>query len=178
MTPPGRVLAVVGNPKAGSRTFAAAAECAAQVAALVGAGTAAVDLAELAPKLLGWGDPEVDAVRAAMRDASVVVVASPTYKATYTGLLKLLFDQIGAGELAGVVGVPLMVGGASEHSLAVDVHLRPLLVEVGLSCPTAGLYVLEADLPGVAGVVEAWLATWGPALRAAVGPERDGSPIA
>jgi FMN reductase len=172
VTVPRRVLAVVGNPKAGSRTLAAAQECAAQVAALVGAEVGAVDavdLAELGPKLLAWGDPDVESVRTAMREASVVVVASPTYKATYTGLLKLMFDQIGAGELAGVVGVPLMVGGAPDHSLAVDVHLRPLLVEVGLSCPTAGLYVLEADLPGVAGVVEAWLATWGPALRAAVG---------
>jgi FMN reductase len=168
VTAAGRVLAVVGNPKAGSRTLAAAQECAARVAALVGAEVGAVDLADLAPKLLGWGDPDVAAVRAELRAASVVVVASPTYKATYTGLLKLLFDQIGAGELAGVVGVPLMVGGAPDHALAVDVHLRPLLVEVGLSCPTAGLYVLEGDLPGVAGVVEAWLATWGWVLRAAL----------
>ena len=60
-----------------------------------------VDLAELGPALLEWNNPTVTLVRDALRTSTVLVVASPTYKATYTGLLKLLFDQIGADELLG-----------------------------------------------------------------------------
>ena len=93
-------------------------------------------------------------------------MASPTYKATYTGLLKLLFDQIAAGELHRTQAVPLMVGGAPNHVLAVDVHLRPLLLEVGCSCPTQGLYILESELDNVATVIGAWADRWAAVLRA------------
>jgi FMN reductase len=162
---PAGVVVVVGNPKPASRTLAAARECADAIAReLGGAGVEVFDLAELGPRLLEWGDANVDGVRAAMRASTVLVVASPTYKATYTGLLKLLFDQVAADELIGVVAIPLMVGGAPNHALAVDTHLRPLLLEVGCSCPTQGLYVLEDRLPHMPEVLAEWLAKWRPAL--------------
>ncbi len=61
---------------------------------------------------------------------------------------------------------PLMVGASPAHSLAVETHLRPVLVEIGASCPTRGVYLLEGavaelDLTG-------WLAVWGHALRAVI----------
>ena len=58
-----------------------------------------IELAELGPALLGWGDPAVEAAKQAVAGADLVIFASPTYKATYTGLLKLFLDQFGAGEL-------------------------------------------------------------------------------
>ena len=42
----------------------------------------------------------------------MIVAASPTYKATYTGMLKAFFDRYGSNGLAGLVAVPLMTGGA------------------------------------------------------------------
>ena len=83
------------------------------------------------------------------------MVASPTYKATYTGLLKLFLDQIGADELAGVVTVPVMVGAGAAHALAVETHLRPVLVELGATMPTRGLYLQEADLAELTPVLDA-----------------------
>jgi FMN reductase len=62
------------------------------------------------------------------------------------GLLKLFFDAYGPSPLAGVTAVPLMVGAAPIHSLAVDVHLTPLLLELGASVPRRGLFVFESDL--------------------------------
>jgi FMN reductase len=161
------VVAVVGNPKPASRTLSAARELAGAIARELGGVRVEVfDLAEIGPSLLEWEAPEVVAVRDAMRACAVLVVASPTYKATYTGLLKLLFDQIAADDLLRVVAVPLMVGGAPQHALAVDTHLRPLLVEVGCSCPTQGLYVLESQLPEMTEVVAEWLDKWRGALAA------------
>ena len=52
--------------------------------------------------------------------ADVVVVASPTYKAAYTGMLKAFLDRYGNNGLAGTVAVPVMTGGWAGHSLAVD----------------------------------------------------------
>ena len=109
-------IAVVGNPKPLSRTRAAAESV---LERLTGAPPdRVVDVIELGAGLLGWGDPAVeDAVRA-LREAEVAVVASPTYKGTYTGLLKLFLDHVGTGDLAGVVAVPLMLGGGPAHALA------------------------------------------------------------
>jgi FMN reductase len=51
-----------------------------------------------------------------------------------------------------------MMGGAPIHFLAVDAHLTPLLQEIGASCPTRGLFILESELDELAGVIERWQA--------------------
>jgi FMN reductase len=99
---------------------------------------------------------------------ALAVVASPTFKASYTGLLKAFLDWFSSTDLSGVTVVPLMVGAGPQHALAVEVHLRPVLVELGASLPTRGLYVTEAQLGHLDEVVAAWLAEAGPRLRAAV----------
>jgi FMN reductase len=63
-----------------------------------------------------------------------------------------------------------MVGAGLQHALAVEVHLRPVLVELGASLPTRGLYVTEAQLGELDEVVAVWLEEAGPRLRAAVRP--------
>ena len=142
-----RVVAVVGNPKPASRTHRAALELRDAIAARVdGAETGLVDLAELAPELLDPGSPARAAALEEAARADVLVVASPTYKATYTGLLKLFLDGYGPAPLAGTLAVPLMVGAAPHHALAVDVHLTPLLLELGARCPARGIYLTEAEL--------------------------------
>jgi FMN reductase len=144
----------VGNPKLGSRTRAAG-ELLAQ--RLTGAlPTDVIEVAELGPGLLGWGDPAVAQAKATVAAADLLIVASPTYKATYTGLVKLFLDQFGAGELIGVTAVPLMLGAAPNHALAPELLLKPVLVEIGCTCPTPGLYLLDSayeDSPPL----DAWL---------------------
>lgn len=156
-----RVVVVVGNPQPQSRTRTAAELVGGLVAD--GGPVTTIDLAELGPALLEWGSPAVAEAKATLLAADRVVVASPTYKAAYTGLLKLFLDQFGHGELGGIPTVPMMTGGSRDHSLAVEVHLRPVLVEIGASCPTRGLFLggPEVDDPGPA--VGAW---WDEARRA------------
>jgi FMN reductase len=137
-----RTTVVVGNPKPRSRTLEAAQIVAEE---LTGApADAVVDIIDLGPGLLGWGDPAVAAALEQVTTSSVVVYACPTYKATFTGLLKLFLDQIPANGLAGTVGVPLMLGAAPNHALAPELLLKPVLVELGATCPTRGLYLLDS----------------------------------
>jgi FMN reductase len=103
-----------------------------------------IDLAEIQGGLFAWGDPAVGAALERVFAADVLVVASPVYKATYTGLLKAFGDQISQGQLNGKLALPVMMGGADNHALAVEHQLRPLLVELGATCATPGLYVLES----------------------------------
>jgi FMN reductase len=163
-TGPVSTIAVVGNPKPHSRTRSAAELV---VERLTGAPPdRVIDVVELGAGLLEWGDPAVtDAVRA-VAAAELAVVASPTYKATYTGLLKLFLDQIGTGDLAGVVAVPLMLGGGPTHALAPELLLKPVLVELGATAPTRGLYLIDKvwDDPAQ---LDPWLATARPQVEAA-----------
>jgi FMN reductase len=104
-----------------------------------------IDVVDLGPGLLGWGDPRVAEAKEIVKSAELLVVASPTYKATYTGLLKLFLDQFGAGELGQIPTFPLMLGGSPAHALAPELTLRPVLVEIGASCPSPSLYLLDSD---------------------------------
>jgi FMN reductase len=82
---------------------------------------------------------------AEVQAANLLIVASPTYKASYTGLLKLFLDRFAAGSLARVTTIPLMLGGDWRHSLAPEAFLKPVLAELGASTPTRGLFLLDSD---------------------------------
>lgn len=170
-----RTAIVVGNPRPGSRTLSAARLV---LDELTGAAPdLVVDLAEVGPSLLYWSDPGVGELVAEVAAADLVVVASPTYKATYTGLLKLFldrFDTRGPASLGGVA-IPLMLGGAPAHALAPELTLRPLLVELGATVPVRSLYVLERDHDDPAAYAD-WLAAARPVLAAVLGARREGVP--
>jgi FMN reductase len=158
------VTVVVGNPKPASRTLEAATLVATALAGR--APDTVIDVVDLGPGLLGWGDATVkEAVRTAAASA-LLVVASPTYKATYTGLLKLFLDQFATAEgLAGVVAVPVMLGAGPGHALAPELLLKPVLVEVGAICPTPGLYLSDATYADD-GRIDAFAERWRPIVDA------------
>ncbi len=164
------VAVIVGNPKPRSRTFEVADAVATAAALTLGLGVedrVTVDLADLGPSLFDWSSTQVRQAVDAVRACSLAVVASPTYKASYTGLLKSFLDWFGTTDLDGVVVVPVMVGAGAQHALAVEVHLRPVLVELGANMPTRGLYVTEAQLSELPAAVAEWLVEAGPRLRTA-----------
>ncbi|GAA4188386.1 NAD(P)H-dependent oxidoreductase [Gryllotalpicola kribbensis] len=164
-----RAVAVVGNPKPASRT----ADAAQRLATALGADEVElIDLIELGPGLIGWGDESVAAAVAKVQASDLAIFASPTFKATYTGLLKLFLDQFAtATGLEGVVAVPLMLGAGPAHALAPELLLKPVLVELGAIAPAPGLYQLDsayADDPKLAD----YAARWAPVIRAVAALER------
>jgi FMN reductase len=166
-----RIAVVVGNPKPASRTLGAAVAVADALADATGApaGHLVVDLAEHAASLFDWAEPELSRLTAEVAAADLVVFASPTYKASYTGMLKAFLDRYGANGLAGTVAVPVMTGGWAGHLLAVEVHLRPVLVELGAVVPARGLYITEPQFGDLGAAVGAWAATGVPLIQAALG---------
>jgi FMN reductase len=157
---------VVGNPKPASRTYQAAVHVVEQ---LTGAAPSlAIDLASFGSGLLDFSDAEVGAAVEAVRALDLVVFASPTYKASYTGLLKVFLDRFPSNGLDGVVAVPLMLGAGPGHQLAPEVFLKPVLAELGAVLPTRALYVLDSahDDPAA---YEAWLGSARSRILAAAG---------
>jgi len=165
-----RTTVLVGNPKRRSRTGTVGAAVASAVAHRAGweSRLDVLELADLSAELFAWGDPRVAEAKNRVIECDLLVVASPVYKASYTGLLKSFLDQFSRDELAALPTVPVMVGAGDLHSLAVETHLRPVLVELGASMPTRGLFVTEGDLGALEPMLEAFLDLWGGVLTGAI----------
>jgi FMN reductase len=151
------IVTVVGNPRPASRTHGLARTLAGELARALGSEPPLdVDLAELGPAVLDPGDDRADAAVATVLSGDLLVIASPTYKATYSGLVKAFLDRFATGALAGTAAVPILLGGAPNHQLAIDFHFVPLLFELGARVPARGLFVLESDVPEFGVTARRW----------------------
>jgi FMN reductase len=75
----------------------------------------------------------------------VLVVGSPTFKGSYTGLFKHFFDLLDPASLRGKPVILAATGGGERHSLIVEHQLRPLFgFFEALTIPTA-IYASERD---------------------------------
>src|SRR4051812_39166362 len=87
---------------------------------------------------------------AAINDAALrleradgVVIATPIYKAAYSGILKTFLDLLPQFGLTGKTVLPLATGGSMAHVLAIDYALRPVLSSLGAKHIVEGLFVLD-----------------------------------
>jgi FMN reductase len=141
-------VAISGSPRSPSRSKALA-EYSLQVLADGGYETRLIDLATLPAEALlaRVQSPELDDAIAAIGDARVVIAATPTYRALYTGLLKCFFDLMPQGHLVGKPCVGLQTGIAREHALSPEYGLRPLFASLEGSA-AAVLYARDDEFVG------------------------------
>jgi FMN reductase len=164
------VAVLVGNPRVGSRTLGVALAVADSLVGRLGddSDRLVVDLAEVAIELFDPESQRVIDLLEGVATSDLIIAASPTYKATYTGLLKSFLDRYPNNALGSAVAVALMTGAAPIHALAPEVHLRPLLVELGATTPTRSLYVTEQQFDNLDVVIEAWVDVAGPQISRAL----------
>lgn len=77
--------------------------------------------------------------------ADALVVASPVYRASYTGLFKHLFDLVHADALIDVPVLLAATGGSERHALVIDHQLRPLFSFFQTRTLPVGVYASESD---------------------------------
>ena len=105
-----------------------------------------LDVRDLPPAALLAADTSHPAIAAAIglfEQADGVVVATPVYKASYSGLLKTLLDLLPQRALADKVVLPLATGGTLAHVLVLDYALRPVLTALGSSEIVQGYFLLD-----------------------------------
>ncbi|GAB3402255.1 FMN reductase [Schumannella luteola] len=145
-----KIVAVSGSPTAPSRTTALVDDVARNVAEQV---DGEARLIELAPLLGGLGaavwrdqlDPVVQEALDAVEQADVLVVGSPAYRASYTGLFKLFFDHIGQYALVDKPVLLTATGGSDRHALLVEHQMRPLFGFFQAHTLPLGIFASEAD---------------------------------
>ena len=142
------ILVLAGSPSANSRTAALTEHLAARLRER-GHQVRTVRVRDLPAEALLSADarnPEIAEVVAAIAAADGIVVASPVYKAAYSGVLKTLLDLLPQFALADKVVLPVVTGGSPAHVLALDYALRPVLSSLGAHHIVQGWFVLDRHI--------------------------------
>ncbi len=98
-----------------------------------------------------FNSPDVTASLALLADADAVIVASPVYKAAYSGLLKIFLDLVPQEGLREKPVLPLFIGGTLAHLLVINYALKPVLNALGGRHILGGVYAVDQwveRLPG------------------------------
>ena len=147
---PLRIVAVSGGLPRPSR----AATLAEHLLGLIGANMRSeqqlIELGELAPQLAGalWRSqlPEVvERQLVAVERADVLVVSTPVYRGSYTGLFKHFFDFIDQDALVDTPILLAATGGSDRHALVIDHQLRPLFSFFQARTLPLGVYATDRD---------------------------------
>jgi FMN reductase len=105
------------------------------------------DLSPQALLLADWGHPSVVHAIEQVAHARALVIATPVYKAAYSGVLKVFLDLLPQTALKGKAVLPIATGGSPHHMLALDYALRPVLQSLGARHILPGVYASDSQIP-------------------------------
>jgi FMN reductase len=142
-----KIVSLSGSPSAVSRSAALLRWCEAQLAP--GAQCVhAIALRDLPATELLQAQVDHPVLQGALQrviDADVVLLATPIYKAAYSGLLKVFLDLLPQDGLSGKQVLPLATGGSLAHLLALDYGLRPVLHALGARHVLDAVFATDAQ---------------------------------
>ena len=150
MTRPLRLVAVSGGLQRPSKAAALSEHLMDLIADVVLCEQRLVELGQLAPQLAGavWRSQLPEAVErdlAAVEQADIVVVTTPVYRGSYTGLFKHFFDFIDQDALIDKPILLAATGGSARHALMIDHQLRPLFSFFQARTLPLGVYATDKD---------------------------------
>jgi len=90
--------------------------------------------------------PEIREAVARVERADAVVFASPVYKASYTGLLKLFLDVLPQQILADKWVAPVFIGGTIAHLLTLEFAFKPVAAALGARRFAPAVYAVDQQV--------------------------------
>ncbi|EHK68057.1 FMN reductase [Achromobacter arsenitoxydans] len=150
MTHPLRLVAVSGGLQRPSKSAALAKHLLDLIAGEVPCEQRLVELGQLAPQLAGavWRSHLPDSVEQeldAVEQADILVVTTPVFRGSYTGLFKHFFDFIHQDALIDKPVLLAATGGSERHALMIDHQLRPLFSFFQARTLPLGVYATDKD---------------------------------
>ncbi|ATE59486.1 FMN reductase [Thauera sinica] len=150
-----KVVAVSGGLQRPSRTLALVEALIDALGEQASIDVRLIELGTVGPKLAGALYPsqlpeDVKAEIAAIESADFLVVASPVYRASFTGLFKHLFDFVDHNALIDVPVLLAATGGSDRHALVIEHQLRPLFSFFQSHTLPIGVYGSEAEFENYA----------------------------
>ena len=142
------VLLIAGSPSERSRS-AALLDSVRQRLLLRGAAVERLHIRDLSPQSLLLADTAHRTISAAIDQVSrakAIVVATPVYKAAYSGVLKVFLDLLSQTALKNKTILPIATGGSPHHMLALDYALRPVLQSLSARHILPGVYATDSQV--------------------------------
>lgn len=142
------IVTIAGSPTANSKS-AKLLDLATQRLRSEGFRTENIVVRDLPAADLLAANVKAEAIAAAIRtvdQANIVIVATPVYKASYSGLLKTFLDLLPQFGFANKAVLPIATGGSNAHLLALDYALRPVLAALGARVVVESLFVADSQL--------------------------------
>ncbi|HTK02812.1 MAG TPA: NADPH-dependent FMN reductase [Bordetella sp.] len=142
------ILMLAGSPSSRSRSSALLRHVGLRLTHL-GLQVREVGLLDIPANVLVEGQytsPDAAHFRARVSAASAVVVATPIYKASFSGGLKAMLDLLDEKALADKVVLPIATGGSAAHLLALEYGLKPVLSALGARHILGGIYATETQV--------------------------------
>ena len=93
-----------------------------------------------------FSHPSIAQFREDIAQADGIIIASPVYKAAYTGILKAIIDLLPERAFEHKVVLPLMTAGSANHLLALDFSLKPLVAALKAEEIISGVYASDQQI--------------------------------
>jgi FMN reductase len=142
------VITIAGSPSRFSRS-AAVLDYTRRTLERNGLRTRALHVRDLPPEDLIYGrfdSPDILEWISLLQQVRGVIVATPVYKASYSGVLKTFLDLLPQQALSGKLVLPIATGGSPAHMLAIDYALRPVLASLSAQHILNGVYIVDSQI--------------------------------
>ncbi|MWC29970.1 NADPH-dependent FMN reductase [Paenibacillus sp. MMS18-CY102] len=93
-----------------------------------------------------FDSPAIVAANALVEAADAVVIASPVYKASFSGILKTYLDLLPQKGLVNKIVAPVFIGGTIAHLLSIDYSLKPVLSSLGARLFVSAIYATDSQV--------------------------------
>jgi FMN reductase len=143
-----KILAISGSPTHPSRTYSLL-ELAAQQLQQTGIHTDIISVRDIPAEDLAFGrydSPALASPKALIAAADGIIICTPIYKASYTGVLKAFLDLLPQKALKDKVILPMATAGTMAHLLAIDYSLKPVLSELGAGHFISTVYAIDRQI--------------------------------
>ena len=89
---------------------------------------------------------DIAVARQKVEESKGVIVLSPVFQASYSGIIKTFLDLLPMKSLREKTILPLMLGGSYAHLLVMDYALKPVIANLGATNILTGAYVMDAQI--------------------------------
>ena len=104
-----------------------------------------------------FDSPKVIDLLQQVANADGLVIATPVYKASFSGALKTVLDLLPERALAHKIVLPMATGGSIAHMLAVDYALKPVLSALKAQELLHGIFAEDSQIAYAEGSGQAQL---------------------
>lgn len=140
-----KIVIISGSPTDNSRLFALTDHVTNQLE-VEGHEVKHINVSELPADALvraNFRNSEIIAANELVAQADAIIIASPVYKAAYTGILKAYLDLLPQKGFENKITLPLFIGGTLAHLLAIEYSLKPLVHILGGYTILPGVFAID-----------------------------------